>query len=36
VLLRRVAFDDSSLSRSELPRPALAQDPRSLFPIALA
>ena len=36
VLLRRVAFDGSSLSRSELPRPALAQDPRSLFPIALA
>ena len=37
VLLRHVAFGDEgdSLSRSDLPWPALAQDPRSLFPLAL-
>jgi hypothetical protein len=36
VLLRRVEFDGGQLARQDLPWPALAQDPRSLFPIALS
>ena len=36
VLLRRVEWDGQEVRRQELPDPALAQDTRSVFPLALA
>jgi hypothetical protein len=36
VLLRRVEWEDREVRRQDLPDPALAQDTRSLFPLALA
>jgi hypothetical protein len=36
VLLRRVEWDGQEVRRQDLPDPALAQDTRSLFPLALA
>jgi len=36
VLLRRVEWEDQEVRRRDLPDPALAQDTRSLFPLALA
>jgi len=36
VLLRRVEWEDQEVRRQDLPDPALAQDTRSVFPLALA